>query len=195
MLKEKVTFICVLKSGKEYNEEHVKRIMDMIKLYYSLPYEFIVLSDLEIKFCKNISLQNNWKGWWSKLELFLHNFGKTIYFDLDIEIKNSIDWISEIDPNDEIYGYRCPVYPRLLNSSIMVWRDAKPKILEGYSPKINKFWKVWPHRYGDQSWIQRKMFNKIQFLPSEYIERYGIEKPKSTASIVVYGGKTRPWDK
>jgi hypothetical protein len=39
------------------------------------------------------------------------------------------------------------------------------------------------------------MFNRLQFLPSEHIERYGREKSKDSASIVVYGGKIRPWSK
>jgi hypothetical protein len=195
MLKESVTFVCVLKSGKEYNQDHVKRLMDMVNSHYSFPYKFLVLSDLEVACCENVRLQHNWKGWWSKLELFLHDFGKTIYFDLDIDIVKSIDWMSDIDPDDSIHGYRCPIYPKLLNSSVMIWKNAKHNILEGYSPKVNKFWKVWPHRYGDQSWIQRKMFNRLQFLPSEHIERYGREKSKDSASIVVYGGKIRPWSK
>lgn len=195
MSKEKITFICVLRSGKEYNQDHVKNLFDMVSNNYSFDYDFIALSDVEINFCKCVPLTKNWKGWWSKLELFLHDFGKTVYFDLDIEIKSSIDWMADIEPDDEIYGYQCPIYPKLLNSSIMVWRNSKDYILTDYSSKVNVFWKTWPHRYGDQGWIQKKMNKKIRFLPPERIERYGVDGPKETSSIIVYGGKTRPWNK
>jgi hypothetical protein len=194
-MNDQVTFTCVLKSGKEYKEEHVDRLQKMIKNHYSLPYEFVALSDIEINCCKFVRLEKNWKTWWSKLELFSHDFGKTVYFDLDIDIVGSIDWLANVQTEDTIAGYRCPIYPNLLNSSIMTWRGPKPQILDGYSGKLNRFWKTWPHRWGDQGYIQKKMHNKIYFLPSEHIQRYRIEKNKKDASIIVYGGKDRPWNK
>lgn len=199
MKKEKITFASVLRTGKEYSPDHVIRLYEMIIKNYSYDFEFISLSDAPIKNIHVIPLLNDWKGWWSKLELFTHDWGKTVYFDLDVDIKSSLDWMADLDPENLLIGYRCPIYREwsFLNSSVMMWKGPKPKILEGYSSKVNPYWKSWPKRYGDQGWIQRKLGSDLSFFPHQNIARWGIDhiEKEEYASIIVYGGKHRPWKK
>lgn len=69
--------ICVLRSGGEYNESHVHRLAKQVP-------DLVCLSDINIKGVETIKLNNNFKGWWSKLELFRPSIKEDLfYFDLD----------------------------------------------------------------------------------------------------------------
>lgn len=58
--------VTVLRSGGEYNEQHV------YWLYKQLPadYEKICLTDITIPDIQTVKLTTNYPGWWSKIEMF-----------------------------------------------------------------------------------------------------------------------------
>jgi len=98
-----LTIICVLKSGGAYTTEHVVRLFERVKQNTTLDYNFCCLTDIGHEFENRyldfsqiniIPLFFDYKGWWSKIELFDSNCipGKRIvYFDLDTLIVKNID--------------------------------------------------------------------------------------------------------
>lgn len=89
--------ICVLKTGGLYKICDVIRLQEMIKEHVTMPYEFACLTDaptaVNVVF-KSIPLRHNWKGYWSKIELFRPNLisaERIVYFDLDTLILRNID--------------------------------------------------------------------------------------------------------
>lgn len=71
------------------------------------------------------------KSWWYKMQLFdsRHHQGPLLYFDLDVVIARSIDWISEHDPRyfwtvrDFRYLWRS--HWSGMNSSVMYWDTVR----------------------------------------------------------------------
>lgn len=92
---KKVNFVCVLKSGGDYDSDYVFKLYNAIERNYSKEFNFYCLTDtpLNHEFINEIPLIHNWDGWWSKIELFrpelFHDF--SIYFDLDTVILDNID--------------------------------------------------------------------------------------------------------
>jgi len=95
-VKPKVSVVTVLKSGGEYEVQHVSRLYENVKKYLKIPFEFICLSDVEIKVegIKRIPLIHNYKGWWSKIEVFrkgITNTMITLYLDIDTVLVKEIN--------------------------------------------------------------------------------------------------------
>ncbi len=92
---DKVNFVCVLKSGGDFNWEYVFHLRNGIERNYSGDFNFYCLTDkaLNLIGVQEIKLKHNWPGWWSKIELFRPGLFTDfcIYFDLDTIILDNID--------------------------------------------------------------------------------------------------------
>lgn len=90
-----VNFVCVLKSGGDYNLDYVYRLFNGIQRNFSGDFYFHCLTDthLDKSEINEVPLEHNWQGWWSKIELFRPELfkGFCIYFDLDTVILKEID--------------------------------------------------------------------------------------------------------
>lgn len=86
------TVICVLKSGGIYTPEWVAKLQAGVSRNLTGPHRFVCLSDVEVP-CERIPLENDWPGWWSKIELFRVGVitERTVYLDLDTVITGPID--------------------------------------------------------------------------------------------------------
>lgn len=104
--RNKITFICVLKSGGYFGPIDVKRLKYMIDNHTKIGYDFVCITDMVdvLAEIKTIRLQHkhNGLGWWSKIELFkpgLVNTSRIIYLDLDTILLGSLDFIMNLDDN------------------------------------------------------------------------------------------------
>ncbi len=196
---------CVLKSGGDYNWDHVRSLKRQLDQHLTLDFNLHVLSDLNMpldlhsKGCIFVGLKRNYPGWWSKIELF-NNFNHTFYFDLDTYIVGNINHI--VSWPHVFTGLR-GFYDRPFGSGLMGWdgdygyiytefREAGTNfIIEDYKRK----------RKGDQEWIGKILeLNEItpnifQALFPNQIVSYkihvqGKELP-STARIVCFHGRPR----
>lgn len=93
----------VLKTGSQYNREHVIKLSNMIKKNLSGNYEIWCLTNAyNDRYIKNhvdnlVPLSYNLKGWWSKIELFkpgLFGGKHVLYLDLDTLITGPIDYLA-----------------------------------------------------------------------------------------------------
>lgn len=177
-----LTFVCVLKLGGIYDATHVDRLYQQVKSNYGKPFRFICLTD-DPSAISSTPLINGWKGWWSKLELFSHDWGRTCYLDLDVSIISDIGWLDQLP--DGFHGMLDARGDRL-NSSVMVWSGPKPEVLDGFDIAIHG-----DDKEGDQSWIQSKL-NSWGELTIPRVCSF--KKSGLAASIVVYHGRPKPWD-
>lgn len=175
------TFICVLRTGGIYTPEHVHRLEEMVWRHYK-PTPFICLTDHPEQ--HGIRLRHGWPGWWSKLEVFAHDLGKTCFLDLDVTICGALDWLDDL-PTDhgEVWAMKDALLPGM-NSSVMVWQGARHHVLNGFDGTL--------HPGGDQRWIETKLRDQVQYIHPPRVTSYKVHGPE-TGSIVVYHGKPKPW--
>lgn len=192
----------VLKSGGEYNPGHVYNLRDMCKDF--LPaHEFVCLTDVHLNQCNTIPLTDNWKGWWSKIELFkLH--GPCLYFDLDTILVNDCTHIVDAAKDkyfvilrDFYRGYTLtPIKPHAMGSGMMYWKESLRFIYDLYRADAQDV-------TGDQDFIEYAFKDKLDSVTFWQDICTGIVSYKAhdrhaglqpTDSIVVFHGTPRPWE-
>lgn len=90
----------------------------------SVPYEFECLD--------NEKMDEDWPGWWAKIELFKHYTGKTFYIDLDTTITGNIDALLEY-PHKFTALSPLNKMPTKLNSGLMAWDGDYSGLYERFS--------------------------------------------------------------
>lgn len=177
-----MNFVCVLKTGGIYTAAHVERLREMI------PHPVVCLTDdLDVAEPK-LPLKYGWPGWWSKLEIFEHDFGRVCYFDLDVTIQH-LEWLDALDPN-KFYGMADAYKPEgcELNSSVMVWNGRRPDLVSGITDQD------FEHPGGDQQWIWRKLNGEFELLEPPLVASFKKHGKQSDFGVVVYHGRPKPWN-
>lgn len=204
-------FITVLKTGGEYKRSDVFALHRMILKHHS-DFEFYCLTDSKVMGddIKIIPLRHNWRGWWSKIELFrLESDDLFLYMDLDTVVSGNVDHFFDLETDfSPIYN----PYERLktkirMGSGLFLYKPNKMRRV------YNKFSKI-PKRYmkryhGDQDYIESFLnLNKVSFLednfkdqifsfkadlcnPPQKSKNY-IGRIPDSAKIVYFHGKPRP---
>ena len=204
MPNESYPISCVLKSGGDFNWDHVRRLKSQLDRHLTLDSELFVLSDLMMpedlveQNCQLVLLKNNWSGWWSKIELF-RVFHKTFYLDLDTVLVGNLNHIVSYPHRfTALRGF----YGRAFGSGLMAWNGNYEFIYNDFrffNPQATMNY----HRRrkeGDQEFIgarvkEFKIFqNQFQGQIISYkLDVMGKELPKN-AKIVCFHGKPRIQD-
>lgn len=181
--------ICVLRSGGEYNEWHVRWLASQVP-------DLHCLSDVPVIGVKTIPLKYDWPGWWSKMELFRPEItDDLLYYDLDTVV------ISPVIPSGE-----CSLmledfyYPARSGSGLMYIRNQDKAVVWNAwmrDPVGNQSYKPTKMHHGDQGFIQdflphRKWqeFHRNDILSYKaHVKKLGI-KPRG---VVCFHGHPRPW--
>jgi hypothetical protein len=180
----------VLKTGGIYKKFHVDRLRNQLKQFTNEP--LICLTDDPSITDPVVPLKNNWPGWWSKLELFINDYGKCCYFDLDVTIKK-IDWVDQlaIDTNS-FHVMRDAYYAGCINSSVMLWQGTKQDIATDFNVDVLKNMDEKIRRAGDQWWIQQHLKSWSLIIPPTVVS-YKKHGDIPEAGVVVYHGSPKPW--
>lgn len=215
MNDEPLNIVCVLKSGGDFNADHVLRLKSMVDRYLTIPHRFICLTDILFnsedpsihqelnRGLEAIPLKHGWPGWWSKMEIFRPDIcsGKRIYLDLDVVIIKNINDLDLLEGNFFLENKALHDYG--INSSVMLF-DSNMCILYRYmiaNPGRNIKYHI-----GDQQLIidlmemhYIKNYEYFDFyIPGEivsYKREWKNEKvDKNIARIVYFHGKPRPWE-
>lgn len=170
-----ITFCCVYQVNEKtvYDKNYVYKLYNSLKRNYSKKFNFVCLSNVNLD-VDTIRLENNWHGWWSKIELFRPNLfsGKVFYLDLDIIICGNIDKVIN-DLNKQNFFMIESITPESgnANSSIMSWDGDYSFIYENFKYNttqiMNKFKKG--NLIGDQAYIQ-SCLNNLNYIKREYIK-------------------------
>lgn len=140
--------ITVLKTGGEYNEEHVISIKSQVEKHVEIPFEFLCLSDIQSTNFRTIRIESDLPGWFAKLELF-KIVGPCLYVDLDTIFCSNIDkMINDLlsQKSGDITTLDDPYHPGNLASGLMFWRGDISSI-------YNKF--ISDNKYMDQNYIMK----------------------------------------
>lgn len=161
----KIDCACVI-YGNKYHPVYIERLYNQLCRAFSVPVTLHVLTEASRKvnspYVKHDLVDWNIKhsklAWWYKLQLFNPEFfsGPVLYFDLDVVIVNSLDWIFSL-PQDyfwSIKDFRHLWRPAstLMNSSMMYWSaDKYHQIYTDLTlAKLDKLMSI--HR-GDQEYL------------------------------------------
>jgi len=128
-----INFVCVLKSGGDYRQEHVSYLESMLNRNVSDNHRLIVLTDYaEQEFTFAFPLVYDLPNWWSKLEMFRLT-GACIYFDLDTVITGEINGLIEsVSGNDEKFIMLKSFKRKRFMSGVMAWNGNYSFILHEF---------------------------------------------------------------
>lgn len=146
------TIACVLRSGGQYDAEHVHRLRDILVGQADC---FVCLTDMDVN-CDSVRMTTHWPSWWSKLELFYHFTGPTLYLDLDNIVVDQVKSLFR-----ETYGLTMVqdfYKPTGLNSSVMAWCGDFSHISDTFAAHADSYMKSYRRthdgRIGDQAFIE-----------------------------------------
>jgi alpha-N-acetylglucosamine transferase len=171
---------CVYWEGKNnvYSPKWVDKLRLMVDNNLHIPYKFVCLSNVDVP-CERIPLERNWKGWWSKIELFKPGQfeDRVLYLDLDVlildDLQPIIDFpssfaIIKAKPRRKIYINRKEgLEIKRYNSSVMVF---EPVVTTPLYTDINDM--VIRKYRSDQDWIGQR-FPALSTFPKEWIKKLG----------------------
>lgn len=195
-----LTVACVLRSGGAYHAGHVEGLRRQVA-HFMPSARFVCLSDMEVD-CESVPLESGWHGWWSKIELFRHFKGRTLYLDLDTVIV--------ADPAHLVTGrftmIRNWIYRHLRTSGVMSWDGDYSYIADAFEPVADDVMRryVTREQWGDQAWIAEQAGNANTFPDGAIVSyRYQLSRsrrrkrdvlPPVEARIVCFNGTHLPWD-
>lgn len=204
MTDRTLTVACVLRSGGGYDAEWVRRLKNGVERHLTLPHRFVALSDVDAP-CDRVVMRRAWRGWWSKLEMFEHFKGPTLYFDLDTVIVGSLDAIA--DHRHTFTAVHEYYRPNMLCSTAMAWNGDYSFIADAYADSPHGIAHKYDHqikpRIGDQAFIEDQLaihgvrFDTFRDLFGERsIASYKVHRcedaPPEDAAAVAFHGRPKP---
>jgi hypothetical protein len=202
---------CVLKTGawhnglhrSEYRVEHVRWLKRQVARHLTLPHRFVCLSNVEIDGVETIPLTEGWPGWWNKIELFRHDLGRVLYFDLDTVIVGSLDEMAAHEHQFTALQALSKNQGRCLNSGLMAWQGPRLDVFEAFRDDAARHMRDCRVRgnWGDQGFLNRHVghWDAWQEMFPGRVVSYKLHlkqrlPPPAGVSVVCFHGKPRPWE-
>ena len=189
-----LTVACVLRSGGAYRPEHVAGLRVQIK-HWLPEARFVCLSDVPVP-CERAEIQSDWPGWFSKIELFDHFKGRTLYLDLDTVVIADPAWLV----TGAFTMIRNWAHPELFASGVMSWDGDYSHITRAFEPVAEQVMREYVTReqWGDQAFIAENA-GSVKAFPAGAIASYRVHrlrgpKPPPYTTIVAFNGNCLPWD-
>lgn len=209
---DRLTIACVYRPGGDFFAEYVYRLQRNLRDHVKVPYEFVCLSTQDLRGVNTIRLKRNLPGWWSKLELFDHQYpGQVAYFDLDTIVVSDI---TDIVTKPAVFSALGPFLGTdgqklmgedSMGSGVMIFDGTADRshIPRAYNSRTDFEYRT-RSRWGDQGFIQDNLKHGYTPLQDQFpgrIVRFksDVRRPDKTigpvphgASIVCFSGKPRP---
>ena len=163
-----ITVVCVYWQGpfrgdaERYPVWWIEKLERMVAKHLPLEHRFVCMSNVEVP-CERIPLEHDWKGWWSKIELFRPGLfeGPVLYLDLDTIITGSLLPLLEFGHLSFIglqaFNPKRRHIISYMGSAILNWRtDGTFDFLYNdfdYDTHSKEF-------TGDQDYISKKLYDK-----------------------------------
>lgn len=206
---ENINIALVLRTGGDtYNYKYVNALAENIRNNVTIPFTLSCLTDNSDGIDPNlvdetIPFKHDWKGWWSKIELFrpeIFSSQRVFYMDLDTVIVKNIDEL--LMYNSTFAGIRDLYHHNFLQTGILSWNPAhNNQVYENFVPRAQHIMANYPE--GDAKWIRENVYN-YDYIPDHYPGRIvsykahclnkitGRVSIPRDASIVCFHGKPRP---
>ena len=169
-----LTVACVLKSGGIYDGEWVRILQASVARNLSYEHRFVCLTDMDVD-CESIAFENDWPGWWSKIELFRPELFEdaVLYLDLDTVIVGNIDELPVGRGFCTVRDYS----GKGICTTAMAWRDDLSAIYRRFwaEPRfqMDRF-RYWENgNIGDQGFIYETLHAPaIQCWPRKWVASF-----------------------
>lgn len=211
-------YVCVLKTGGEYNLKYVHNLAAGLRLSVGSDTVLTCLTDaceMSTKHGINFEpLQKRFPGWWSKFEIFRLE-GPLLYFDLDTVFCNRIDELVNAVQNmasDKLLMLHDFNRPEKWASGIMGWSRSRSDVSRAFMKDCQS------GRFADDKTrslrVERQRFRGDQEWLDVYVRKAGLQvvavqdvqtgvfsykadlkaatKCPETASVVCFHGHPRP---
>lgn len=206
--REKHNIALVLRTGGDtYTHKYVNTLAENIRDNLGMKVNLAVLTNDSTGFNSNlidevIPFKHQYRGWWSKIELFRPDIftGRVFYMDLDTVVVNNIDEL--VKYKTTFAGIRDLYHHNFLQTGVMSWDAAhNHQVYEDFVPRAASVMST--HIEGDAKWIRENVYN-YDYLPDQFpgsivsYKAHCLNKntgkvtiPKD-ASIICFHGKPRP---
>lgn len=205
-----ITVACVLKSGGVYSPDFVSKLRRGVERHLTLPHRFVCLSDIDVD-CERIPLIHDWRGWWSKIELFREGLfnGTVLYVDLDSVVVGDLDCCFEYQHK---FSMAHEFYRPSNCSTAMCWSGDYSIIYDKFKTGVGAYSQYYDieaprknGRIGDQAFIEDTLTHAghgiEQFrhvISDKFVASYKVDKckqqPVNGSSIVAFHGRPKPQD-
>lgn len=190
---EPLTVACVLRSGGIYTPAHVEALMKQVG-HFMPDTRFVCISDVQVP-CERVVMRRDWPGWWSKIELFEHFRGRTLYFDLDSVLLADA---SSLACGEQFRMVRNWKVPHLMSSCVMYWNGDYSHIARMFERAASYVMSTYVtcEQWGDQAFIAEHAGN-VEPFPGQ-IESWLCslnQRPTlpRSATVVAFNGNAPPW--
>ncbi len=199
---------CVLRSGGDFQPEHVRHLRDGVARHLSLPYRFVCLTDKPVEGVDCIVDPALPPKWWGKLWLFRPGmFDGTVFFaDLDTVIVGPLDEIvtgHTFTALDNFWNGKRGLTgeARYIGSGLMAWNCDLSSIYDRFATSPDKWMAKYTTRekWGDQAFIQDHSPVPIDRWQEKHVgavvgyKHHCLNGVPAGAYVVCFGGKPRPW--
>ena len=184
----------VLKSGGDFTAAHVEDLRAQLARFTAR--EVIVLSD--VAEVATHTLDYNWPGWWSKMELFRPDLGGDLfYLDLDTVITGPLDWLGGLVRPTMLRDF---FHPANMASGVMYWPErARERLWNAFVRDAHGVMRL-NRRGGDQRFIGSVMRGRVDYFQDRepgQVCSYKVDcrfrGVPDGASLVCFHGQPRPW--
>ncbi len=180
-----MTPVCVLRSGGEYEPEHVRWLARQVP-------GIVCLSDVPVPGVETVALRYGWPGWWSKLELFSDAIdGDLMFYDLDTVVLRPLPTPGRTTVLRDFYN------PQRIGSGLMYIAKAdKARIWDTWIADIAGHVRR-AGRFGDQAFLQGFLGSAQKWQDIAPVYSYKVHCRRglpADAAVVCFHGKPRPWE-
>lgn len=208
------TIACVLRSGGDFETEHVFRLREMCNRHIPGRWNFVCISDKVGAPGSTFDANNvlfkqsefNFPGWWAKMEIFkpgmFDDAKRVLYFDLDTVIVRDSAlgmWEGEFALLRDLWS------PNRWNTGVMafqpesfatdiLWQEFQDKGFEAGNPDGDFVNKVVGDYDLNPEMIQDIDHGVCSFKPTPFNHSLQRTDLDGTETVVCFHGKPRPWE-
>lgn len=189
-----LTVFCVC-VGTKYDSAYVYALKEAVEKYLTVEHEFKCITTRSMPGIKTVLPYASYQSWWSKLNLFAPTIarGPSLYFDLDVAICNSLDYLVEYTKHQ----FAAPTNWAQsghggIQSSVMAWKGGWTRPFDEFRPRWPK---VAQEFYGDQEFLWDLLGDDWAKIPGVCSYKYHCRKgvPKD-ASVICFHGEPKNLD-
>lgn len=165
--------------------------------------EIVCFTNDYVPDCINVSLEQDWLGWWSKMEIFNPAVkGDMLYMDIDTIICGDLAPLLNVEKTTVLRDFYQPNNGRTMGSGLMFLKEAdRKKVWKKFTadPMRHMAECVRRNKWGDQGFINTvigKTADRWQDVLPGKVVSYKVSgkiKPPASASVMCFHGKPRPW--
>jgi hypothetical protein len=188
---KRLTVFCVY-WGDKYHKGYVYALRDAVKKYLCVDHEFVCITTDKFEGITTRLPFVSYSGWWQKIGLFAPGVatGPSLYFDLDVVIKGSIDYLVPYTENQLAAPANWAASGHGgIQSSVMAWAGNWIEPYEAFKPQ-------WPQvkdrLWGDQEFLWELLGDTWARLPGVCSYKYHARNGEPNEPVIVFHGKPDP---